>query len=240
LENSTNIVNWKNVFAQSDTFKKNKPFKFAFVEDFFVKDFYEKLYETYPKIDDTWTYSTNPIKTQLNRWWGEFTDGKFIEPVEDPSYSPEWNKFVLYAQSNEFIENVRKFSGVDFNKLKYFGFTSYKKGGFQQPHTHNVGSNTLIMMFYFSKNWQEDDPGGTYMTIDDDESKIIFEPYNLDNSMACFQDGPDSSHGVRLIKKDVERRGIQLYYEKYSDENGWSGIDPNHPEVKSQKLDVDF
>jgi len=240
LENFGNIVNWEHVFAQSETFKKNKPFKFVFVEDFFVKDFYEKLYETYPKIDNTWKYSNNPLKIQLNRWWSESTDGKIFEPVDDPFYSPEWNKFLRYAQSNEFIDNVRKFSGVNFNKLKFFAFTAYKKGGFQQPHTHNVGTNTLIMMFYFSKNWQKDDPGGTYMTIDDDESKIIFEPYNLNNSMACFQDGPYSSHGVRLIKKDVERRGIQLYFEEYSDELGWSGVDPTDPQEISKKLDVDF
>ena len=48
------IINWDNVFSESSTFKNNTPFKFAFIEEFFNRNFYEKLYETYPVIDNTW------------------------------------------------------------------------------------------------------------------------------------------------------------------------------------------
>jgi hypothetical protein len=78
-------------------------------------------------------------------------------------------------------------------------------------------------MLYFSKNWQKGDPGGTYMTTDLDESKIIFEPYNLDNSLAIFHDGPKAAHGTRYILKDVTRQAIQITLEGYSSESGWSG-----------------
>lgn len=44
-------------------------------------------------------------------------------------------------------------------------------------------------MIYFSKGWQKGDPGGTFMSLEEDESTIIFEPYNLDNSVALFLDG---------------------------------------------------
>ena len=37
-----------------------------------------------------------------------------------------------------------------------------------------------------------------------------------------FHDGPQAGHGVRYIEKDVERRGVQIYLEKYSPEEGWS------------------
>ena len=77
-------------------------------------------------------------------------------------------------------------------------------------------------MIYFSKNWQKGDPGGTYLTPEEDESKMIFEPYNLDNSVMVFQDGPYAGHGVRYIEKDVERRAIQIYLEGYSADSGWS------------------
>ena len=55
---NTKIINWDNVFAQSKNFKNQTPFNFAFIEKFFVSDFYEKLYETYPKIDDSWNVAT--------------------------------------------------------------------------------------------------------------------------------------------------------------------------------------
>ena len=96
------------------------------------------------------------------------------------------------------------------------------RGGYQLPHIHDVGPSTLILMLYFSKNWNKGDPGGTYVTTEEDESKMIFEPYNLDNSVIIFQDGPNAGHGVRRITKDVERRAIQIYFEKYSPETGWS------------------
>ena len=66
-------------------------------------------------------------------------------------------------------------------------------------------------------------PGGTYMASDVDESSIIFEPYNLDNSVAVFQDGPKAAHGIRLITKDVERRALQITLEGYSTDKGWTG-----------------
>ena len=60
---------------------------------------------------------------------------------------------------------------------------------------------------------------------------MIFEPYNLDNSVLIFHDGPNAGHGVRHITKDVERRAVQIYLEKYSSEKGWSA-DPIKRELK--------
>ena len=99
----------------------------------------------------------------------------------------------------------------------------YKKGGFQLPHIHNVGPSTLVLMFYFSKNWKNNSPGGTYMAKEEDESSIIFEPYNLDNSMAMFLDGPNAAHGVRYITDDVVRQGFQITLEGVLDDGTWSG-----------------
>ena len=98
-----------------------------------------------------------------------------------------------------------------------------EKGGFQFPHIHNVGPSTLIFMVYFSKNWKDGDPGGTFIATEDDESSIIFEPYNLDNSVVIFHDGPKAMHGARYIKKDVERRALQITLEHYDEKTGWSG-----------------
>ena len=41
--------------------------------------------------------------------------------------------------------------------------------------------------------------------------------------MVILQDGPSSAHGTRYITKDVTRKAIQIYYEGYSEETGWSG-----------------
>ena len=219
---NTKIINWDNVFAQSKNFKNQTPFNFAFIEKFFVSDFYEKLYETYPKIDDSWNVATQMEKSQFTKYWGDIGSSDVVGNGEDPKFSKEWNEFKKYAQSDEFIENFQEFSGVPANKLKYFHFMAYKQGGFQFPHIHNVGPSTLVIMVYFTKGWKKDDPGGTYMASDADESNIIFEPYNLDNSMALFHDGPKAAHGVRYISKDVERLALQITLEGFSEDEGWS------------------
>jgi len=56
--------------------------------------------------------------------------------------------------------------------------------------------------------------------------------------MAIFQDSPKSVHGARIITKDVERRAVQIYLEEYSDENGWSGINPQSEEFISKLPEI--
>ena len=79
------------------------------------------------------------------------------------------------------------------------------------------------MLFYFNKNWPKGEGGGTYIATEEDESALIFEPSDLDNTMMVFQDGPNSAHGVRYITKDVTRQGMQITLEEYDEESKcWS------------------
>jgi len=226
MKDQPNLINWNSLFKKSEEFKRQKPFKFAFIEQFFVRGFYDKLYNTYPKLSE-FEDGSDISKSQLAKYWGDSGRGKTVGKEEDPRFSKEWNTLFKYAHTKEFSENFRKFSGVPVTNVKQFLFISYRKGGFQLPHIHNVGPSTLILMFYFSKGWQQGDPGGTYMASDLDESKIIFEPYTLDNSLALFHDGPKAVHGTRYIAKDVERRALQITLEQYSEKTGWSGTYSN-------------
>ena len=222
MTKNSNIINWENVLAHSKTFQEQKPTKWAFLEEFFVRNFYEKLYETYPKKDESWFFESADDKSSYRKWWGADHAKHIATDVVDTSFSESWNQFHNYLFSDEFISNIRKFSGVPVNRVKNFAFMLLTRGGYQMPHIHNAGPNTLILMIYFSKNWKKGNPGGTYITPEEDESKMIFEPYNLDNTTIIFHDGPHAGHGVRYITKDVERRAVQIYLEKYSPETGWS------------------
>ena len=222
MTENSNIINWENVFACSKTFQENKPAKWAFVEEFFVRDFYEKLYETYPNKDDSWSMESADDKSNYRKWWGTDRSEHFATDVEDTSFSESWNKFHRYLFSDELISNFRKFSGIPINKTKAFQFLLLTRGGYQLPHSHNIGPASLLILPYFSKNWKKGDPGGTYITPDDTESNMIFEPSNLDNTAIIFQDGPHAGHGVRQITKDVERRALLITLDQYSSETGWN------------------
>lgn len=225
MEDFSDIINWKNVFSKSDDFQKNQPFKFGFMENIFETNFYNKLYESYPDLD-TFEDGSDWSKSQLLRRWGNTPPKQVVDSGNDPALNEEWNKLKRYAESDEFIENFRKYSGTQVNKLRQFHFLGYRQGGFQLPHIHNVGPNTLVMMFYFSKGWKKGQAGGTFISTDLDESTIIFEPYNLDNSMALFHDGPKAAHGTRHISENVERKALQITLEEWTPENGWSGGNP--------------
>ena len=84
------------------------------------------------------------------------------------------------------------------------------------PHTHHpteqkkdYGYN-LTLLVYFAKGWKHGDPGGTYLASDEDESSILFEPYNLDNTCVIFAETSRSFHGSRYMTQDAKRQSIQF------------------------------
>ena len=217
-----NIVNWQNASSQSLNFKNCSPTKWAFIKEFLDRGFYEELYKTFPKFDDTWILEDSYDKIGYRKFWKKDDERNHIQEY-DSRYSESWNKFLKYAWSEEFIKKLVEVTGVEVTGLRHFCFMYAKKDGFQSPHIHNVSDKTLIVFIYFSKNWEEGDPGGTYLSDGRDESKILFEPYDLDNTSLFVLDGPNAAHGVRRITKDVERRAIQLTYEPFSTTDGWYG-----------------
>ena len=48
MTKNLNIINWENVLPHSKSFQDQNPTKWIFLEEFFVRDFYEKLYATFP------------------------------------------------------------------------------------------------------------------------------------------------------------------------------------------------
>ena len=228
-----NAVNWQNAYDQSSNFKNSGPTKWAFVKEFLDSGFYEELYKTFPKFDDTWHLTDSDEKLAYRKFWKReqsryYTDGTPINEHNliqeyDPTYSESWNKFLSHAWSEEFIKKLVDVTGVEVTGLRHFGFMYAKKDCFQNTHIHNISDKTLILFLYFSKNWEDGDPGGTYLSDGLDESKILFEPGDLDNTSLFVLDGPTAAHGMRKITKDVERRAIQLTYEPFSTTDGWYG-----------------
>ena len=221
-DDKNKIINWEKLFSYSNSFQNKSPCKWEFIEEFFHKEFYEKLYETFPKDDSAWERISSWDKNSLRKLWSDDTNESTTSDTFDPYFSESWNEFHHYLFSDEFIQNMQKFSSVPVGRLKHFSMKISRKGDYQFPHIHNVGPSTLIFMIYFTKNWKKGDPGGTYITPEEDESKIIFEADNLDNTAIVFQDGPHSGHGVRPLKEGVERHAIQIYLEGWSAETGWS------------------
>ena len=227
-----NVVNWQNAYDKSSNFKSSGPPKWAFVKEFLNRDFYEELYNTFPKFDDTWNVTDNEEKFAYRKFWKTdegryYTDGTPREhnliQEYDSRYSDPWNKFLKHVWSEEFTKKLAEVTGVEVTGLRHFCFMYANKNCFQKTHIHNVSDKTLIVFLYFSKNWEEGDPGGTYLSNEANGSKILFEPCELDNTALFVLDGPEAAHGMRKIVKDAERKAIQLTYEPFSTTEGWYG-----------------
>ena len=103
-------------------------------------------------------------------------------------------------------------------------------------HFHNVGPSTLIMMAYFSKGWKKKIQGATYVASDIDESSILFEPYNLDNTMVVFQDFPNAIHGA-IDRKRYWKKSITNHFRRIVFRRRVSGGDPDKLlEIQKQEL----
>ena len=218
MEDFGNIINWENVHKNSEAFKKCPIPRYGFVEEFFERKFYEKLYETWPNEGgEGWIRVEGDYsRSAMRRSFGKNTNDDSLRDEDDPNLSKEWNKFRRYMKTDEFVNNVAKYTGIPLKKVVIAGFTALFKGDFNLVHNHFEESSIgmveydLSMFFYFSKNWQKGDPGGTYMASEEDESSIIFETCNLDNTMFCFQESQKSWHGTRYITKDVVRRAVGI------------------------------
>ena len=213
-----NIINWENVFRNSDTFKNNKPFPYGFVENFFQEDFYNELYNTYPKVDEDWHNVMAYDRSAKKRWFGAADPNSEQKntDLEDPSLSIAWNQFFHYIHSKEFLDNMSEYSGIRLTGLTHFGFIVNEKGSFNMPHTHHPNEKkenyayNLTMLIYFAKGWKHGEAGGTYLASNEDESSIIFEPYNLDNTCVIFAETPKSFHGSRYMIKDAKRQSVMF------------------------------
>jgi hypothetical protein len=210
----SDIINWKNFFEKTNEFQNNKPCKWAFIENIFTPKFYDKLYNTYPQWDETWENPSDYARSSQQKMIG--VPAEWIKNQKN-EFGEVWNELIEYVDSNDFRKNMSTFTGYEVKNIDYMSFMNSHKGDFSLPHCDGIEDckgNTqfrLQMMFYFSKGWQKGDPGGTYVCDGEDESKILFEPHNLDNSMMCFDvTSPLAWHGSRYIVKDVRRQALSV------------------------------
>ncbi len=216
METYSEIINWKNMFENSETFKNNKPFPFGFVENVLIRNFYEKLYETFPVEDEKWHEVQDYSRSAKKRYFGLDKKNALAVDDQDPSLSKEWNIFHHYLTTKEFVNNISKYTGIDLIGIRQFAFINNHRGDFNMPHFHWENSQKgkesykVTFLMFFAKDWPKGEPGGTYVSANEDESSIIFEPPNLDNTIIGFKETPISWHGSRYITKDLIRHSIQF------------------------------
>ena len=209
------ILNWDIIFENSQTFQNNHPYPYGFVKNPINVEMYEELYNSYPSVDDNWYSAGDYSRSSIKRHFGKSKANNIIDE-DDQSLSKSWNILFHYFNSKEFAENMSEYTGLTVSKLRSFNFVLNRKGDFNLPHAHHIGVKPedyeykFTVLIYFAKNWIKGSPGGTYISESEDESTIVFEPEDLNNSWVCFAETPNSWHGSRYMTHDIPRPSIQF------------------------------
>ena len=106
---NSEIINWDNIFSKSSEFQTNTPFQFAFIGNWLQKDFYEKLYETYPKIDDSWSTSSDLSRLQFYRLCTSDKKNVPGPSGDDPTLNKYWNQLKKPLNRLNFVKTLLNF-----------------------------------------------------------------------------------------------------------------------------------
>jgi len=212
---NNDILNWDNIFENLETFQNNQPFPYGFVKNPINEKFYDKLCETYPSVDDKWYSADDYSRSSIKRHFGKSKANNIVDE-DDSTLSESWNKLFHYLNSEDAAEKMSTYTGLNVKKLRNFNFILNRKGDFNLPHAHHIGIKPedyeykFTVLIYFAKDWVKGSPGGTYVSEGEDESTIIFEPTDLDNSWVCFAETQNAWHGSRYMTHDIPRPSIQF------------------------------
>jgi len=215
--NDNSIFNWKNILEKSNEFQNVKPFPYGYIKDVLNDKLFEKLYQTFPKEDEKWHRVKDWARTASKRYFSDEQKNALSKDIKNESLSEEWNKFYHYLFSDECMKKFSEYIGISLSGIRHFAFINNHRGDFNMPHNHFGESQKgehrykVTFLMYFTKGWTEGN-GGTYVSENEDEDSIIFEPQHLDNSMIGFVETPISWHGSRVITKNMVRHSIQFTY----------------------------
>ena len=209
------IFNWDNILNNSEIFQNNHPFPYGFIKNPIDEEYYNELCNTYPTVDDKWYSADDYSRSSIKRHFGNSKANNIIDE-DDESLSKSWNDLFHYLNSKEATEKMSEYTGLKVTKLRSLDFVLNRKGDFNLPHSHHIGIKQedyeykFTVLIYFAKDWIKGSPGGTYISEGEDESTIVFEPTDLNNSWICFAETPNSWHGSRYMTHDIPRPSIQF------------------------------
>lgn len=212
-----NIINLDNI-----PFYLKKPFPHCVIEDFFVTDTANKLYE-----------NINSLK--LKDANSKFTNKKSIYEYNKFAFSEIENlplslkDAFIHLNSKEFIEEIEKLTGIsdivygDF-KLQGAGVHIIKDKGFLKMHTdfniynhptHGKLDRRINLLIYMNKDWKNEYKGDLLLYHPDNISEVKrIQP--IFNRCVIFDTTNKSVHGhpepLCVPKEDLYRKSIAVYY----------------------------
>jgi Rps23 Pro-64 3,4-dihydroxylase Tpa1-like proline 4-hydroxylase len=186
------------------------PFEHVVIPDFFDKEYSEKVYDSFPKVDSTWFHYNNPIEKKYT--FSKFSELTFFKELFD------------YLQSDYVLNILRNATGIENLEADPYlhgaGIHAYPRGGKLDCHLdysiHPISGKErrLNLIIYLNKNW-EDEYGGHLKLWDSTRSNETCISTSVFNTAILFRTSDESYHGVPELIKCPEgqyRKSINVYY----------------------------
>ena len=198
------MINWDVLKAKSETFKKNKPFSFMFVQGAIKQEVYDKLVAEWPSEEKFRLF--NEVMKRVHVGPSKiFKTGESVN-MNFPELSETWNEFANYVASEEYIKNLSEITGMKLTQLTEFGLLEGKKGDFVHPHIDEAVYNQTSSLYYFTKDWKREFGGATCILTNDSYDNVVFEPNALDNNYLLFHETNNAWHGYKRIRIESPHR----------------------------------
>ena len=198
--------------ALNKKFIDAKPFPNVEIDSFFEPDIADALYHSFPKVTDDhkWIIYNNPIEKKY--------------ALTDFSALPQFKDLFNLLQSNQFVEFIRKITGIDNLEadphLHGAGLHQHIRGGKLDMHLdysiHPItGKERRVnLIIYFTKDWK-DEFGGAIELWGEDFTHCEKQLLPCFNKAILFRTSDVSYHGLPLpiqCPENNSRKSIAIYY----------------------------
>lgn len=209
--------NYLDLSKYQDNFRDGKPFPFLILNNFFEKNFYEKVSKDLNNRSSNVSgkaYDTSVEKNKI---------------INLNKKLPHTIKEILKTLTSEmWIKNLRTLSGIDdlitdnghnevlsnFHEMSENGFL-----GSHVDHSHHPTSkkkHVLNILIYLSENWNSSFGGNTLLYNEKGKNVEKLIEY-VPNRLLIFLHTPYSFHGVDILKPNQNQVRKTLYLDFYSD-----------------------
>lgn len=221
---------WKNNTKElNEKFVSGKPYEHVLIENFFTNEFAEKLFEVFPKTTDDhkWYVYHNPIEKKY--------------ALTDFSKLPEFKKLFELLQTEQFVEVVKKITGIDNLEadphLHGAGLHQHPTGGKLDLHLdysiHPLSGKErrVNIIIYLTKDWKEEWGGHLQLwnELFTNCDKKVLPSFN---TAILFRTSDISYHGLPhpiTCPEDQSRKSVAIYY-----------VSDPRPDLKNIRLKAQF
>lgn len=212
-----NLVNDFDFELLSTEYKKNEPFNYVVIDNFFKEDIAEQLAQEFPDYND-------------DKIWNIYKN-----PLENKRLTPDWNLFpaltyetFTFLNTPEFIEKIEKIIGVENIKpdmgLHGGGWHITPGGGKLNVHLDYSIHPKLKMerranLIIYLSHWQSEWDGALQLWSHDEETNLpkncVSKVEVKFNRAVIFDTTQNSWHGLPdeiKASSNVLRKSLNIYY----------------------------